>query len=96
MFVPCKFVLEDVKNKFNKKTNPKCSENSFEVSFLTDLAGFLRHKIAALLRNIDRGLHGLIVTLFLAGLKLAAGGGAVLPWVLVAVGIGDKSKLVLV
>ena len=72
------------------------SENNFEVSVLTDLTGFLWHKITALLRNIDCGLHGLIVTLFLAGLKLAAGGGAVLPRVLVAVCIGDKSNFVLV
>lgn len=36
------------------------------------------------------------MTLFLTGLKLAAGGGAVLPWVLVAVGIGNKSDFVLI
>ncbi len=59
---------------------------------LTYLTGFLWHKIAALLRDIDGGLDGLIVTLFLAGLKLATCGGAVLPRVLVTVGISDKSS----
>ena len=67
-------------------------QNSFEASVITNLTGFLRHKITAFLRDIDRGLHGLVVTLFLSGLELAASGGAVLPWVLVAIGISNKSE----
>ena len=56
------------------------------------LARLLGHEVAALFRDIDARLNGLVVALLLAGLELAAGGGAVLSRVLVALRFRNKSE----